>query len=132
MTIEQSPITKRKTLVLLLGPTGVGKTELSLRVAEHYGCPIVSCDSRQIFRGIPIGTAAPTADELARVKHYFIASRELEDDYNAGQYERDALELLEELFKTHDVVVMTGGSMLYADAVCKGLDDLPAVPAAIR
>ena len=132
MTIEQPPITKRKTLVLLLGPTGVGKTELSLRVAEHYGCPIVSCDSRQIFRGIPIGTAAPTADELARVKHYFIASRELEDDYNAGQYERDALELLEELFKTHDVVVMTGGSMLYADAVCKGLDDLPAVPAEIR
>ena len=110
----------------------MGKTELSLRVAEHYGCPIVSCDSRQIFRGIPIGTAAPTADELARVKHYFIASRELEDDYNAGQYERDALELLEELFKTHDVVVMTGGSMLYADAVCKGLDDLPAVPAEIR
>ena len=132
MTIEQPPITKRKTLVLLLGPTGVGKTELSLRVAEHYGCPIVSCDSRQIFRGIPIGTAAPTADELARVKHYFIATRELEDDYNAGQYERDALELLEELFKTHDVVVMTGGSMLYADAVCKGLDDLPAVPAEIR
>ena len=121
-----------KTLLLILGPTGVGKTELSLRVAEHYGCPIVSCDSRQVFRGIPIGTAAPTAEELARVKHYFIASRELEDDYNAGQYERDALELLEELFKTHEVVVMTGGSMLYADAVCKGLDDLPAVPAEIR
>ena len=121
-----------KTLLLILGPTGVGKTELSLRVAEHYGCPIVSCDSRQVFRGIPIGTAAPTADELARVKHYFIASRELEDDYNAGQYERDALKLLEELFRVHDVVVMTGGSMLYADAVCKGLDDLPAVPAEIR
>ena len=121
-----------KTLLLILGPTGVGKTELSLRVAEHYGCPIVSCDSRQVFRGIPIGTAAPTAEELARVKHYFIASRELEDDYNAGQYERDALELLEELFRVHDVVVMTGGSMLYADAVCKGLDDLPAVPAEIR
>lgn len=121
-----------KTLLLILGPTGVGKTELSLRVAEHYGCPIVSCDSRQVFRGIPIGTAAPTADELARVKHYFIASRELEDDYNAGQYERDALKLLEELFRVHDVVVMTGGSMLYADAICKGLDDLPAVPAEIR
>lgn len=121
-----------KTLLLILGPTGVGKTELSLRVAEHYGCPIVSCDSRQVFRGIPIGTAAPTADELARVKHYFIATREPEDDYNAGQYERDALELLEELFRVHDVVVMTGGSMLYADAICKGLDDLPAVPAEIR
>ena len=122
----------RKTLVLLLGPTGVGKTELSLRVAEHYGCPILNCDSRQVFRGIPIGTAAPTAQELARVKHYFIASRDLQADYNAGRYERDALELLDELFLTHDVVVMTGGSMLYADAVCNGLDDLPTVPDAIR
>ena len=122
----------RKTLVLLLGPTGVGKTELSLRVAEHYGCPILNCDSRQVFRGIPIGTAAPTAQELARAKHYFIATRDLQDDYNAGQYERDALELLDQLFLTHDVVVMTGGSMLYADAVCNGLDDLPTVPDAIR
>ena len=119
-------------LLLILGPTGVGKTELSLRVAEHYGSPILSCDSRQIYREIPIGTAAPTADEQARVKHYFIATRDLEEDYNAGQYERDALALLNELFKTHDVVVMTGGSMLYADAVCKGLDDLPSVPADIR
>lgn len=122
----------RKTLVLLLGPTGVGKTELSLRVAEHYRSPILNCDSRQIFRSIPIGTAAPTAQELARAKHYFIATRDLQDDYNAGQYERDALELLDQLFLTHDVVVMTGGSMLYADAVCNGLDDLPTVPDAIR
>ena len=121
-----------KTLVLILGPTGVGKTELSLRVAEHYGCPILNCDSRQVFRGIPIGTAAPTAEELARVKHYFVATRELDEDYNAGQYERDALGVLEELFATYDVVVMTGGSMLYADAVCHGLDDLPAVPPEIR
>ena len=121
-----------KTLVLILGPTGVGKTELSLRVAEHYGCPIVSCDSRQVYRGIPIGTAAPTPEEQARVKHYFVGTRELEDDYNAGQYERDALALLEDLFKEHEVVVMTGGSMLYADAVCHGLDDLPSVPASIR
>ena len=123
---------KLKTLLLILGPTGVGKTELSLQVAEHYGSPILNCDSRQVFRGIPIGTAAPTAEELARVKHYFIATRELEEDYNAGQYERDALKLLDELYITHDVVVMTGGSMLYADAVCHGLDDLPAVPAEIR
>lgn len=121
-----------KTLVLIVGPTGVGKTELSLRVAEHYGCPILNCDSRQVFKGIPIGTAAPTAEEQARVKHYFVATRELEEDYNAGQYERDALELIEQLFEQHDVLVMTGGSMLYADAVCKGLDDLPAVPAEIR
>ena len=121
-----------KTLLLILGPTGVGKTELSLRVAEHVGSPIISCDSRQVFRGIPIGTAAPTADELARVKHYFIGTRELEEDYNAGQYERDALGLLEQLFKEHEVLVMTGGSMLYADAVCKGLDDLPSVPFSLR
>ena len=121
-----------KTLLLILGPTGVGKTELSLRVAEHYACPILNCDSRQIYRGIPIGTAAPTAEDQARVKHYFVATRDLEEDYNAGQYERDALTLLDKLFKTHDVVVMTGGSMLYADAVCKGLDDLPQVPFSIR
>ena len=121
-----------KALVLILGPTGVGKTELSLRVAEHYGCPILNCDSRQVFKSIPVGTAAPTEAEQARVKHYFIATRALEEDYNAGQYERDALRVLEDLFRTHEVVVMTGGSMLYADAVCYGLDELPAVPAAIR
>ena len=125
-------MTNIKTLVLILGPTGVGKTELSLRVAEHFDCPIVNCDSRQIFRGIPIGTAAPTEEEQARVKHYMVATRDLEEDYNAGQYERDALALLDELFERHEVVVMTGGSMLYADAVCKGLDDLPNVPTAIR
>lgn len=121
-----------KTLLLILGPTGVGKTELSLRIAEHFGSPILSCDSRQVFRAIPIGTAAPTAEEQARVKHYFVATRELEEDYNAGQYERDAIALMEELFLTHDTLVMTGGSMLYADAVCYGLDDLPAVPEMIR
>lgn len=120
------------TLLVILGPTGVGKTELSLRVAEHLGSPILSCDSRQIYREIPIGTAAPTAAEQARVKHYFVGTRSLEEDYNAGQYERDALALLEDLFQTHETIIMTGGSMLYADAVCKGLDDLPSVPADIR
>ena len=121
-----------RTLLLIVGPTGVGKTELSLRVAERYGCPILSCDSRQVFREIPIGTAAPTAEEQARVKHYFIGTRSITEDYNAGQYERDALELLDRLFAEHEVVVMTGGSMLYAEAVCSGLDDLPNVPADIR
>ena len=121
-----------KTLLLILGPTGVGKTELSLRVAEHFGCPILNCDSRQIYRSIPIGTAAPTEEEQARVKHYFVATRDLDQDYNAGQYERDAIALMEELFRTCDTLVMTGGSMLYADAVCYGLDDLPAVPETIR
>jgi tRNA dimethylallyltransferase len=121
-----------KTLVLIVGPTGVGKTELALRVAERFGSPVVSCDSRQIYRDLPIGTAAPTAEEQARAKHYFIGTHELEQDYSAGQYERDALQLLEELFRTHEVVVMTGGSMLYADAVSKGLDELPGVPFSIR
>ena len=121
-----------KTLLLLLGPTGVGKTELSLRVAERYGCPILNCDSRQIYRGIPVGTAAPTAEEQARVKHYFVATKDLEQDYNAGQYERDALTLLDELFQTYPVIVMTGGSMLYADAICHGLDDFPSISSEIR
>lgn len=122
----------RKTLVLILGPTGVGKTELSLRLAERYGSPILNCDSRQVYRHIPIGTAAPTEEQQARVPHYFVGTRELEEDYNAGQYERDALALMARLFESHDILVMTGGSMLYADAVCFGLDDLPAVPEHIR
>ena len=121
-----------KTLLLIVGPTGVGKTELALRMAERFDSPVLSCDSRQIYRDLPIGTAAPTVEEQARVKHYFVATHDLEQDYSAGQYERDVLTLLESLFLTHDVVVMTGGSMLYADAVCHGLDELPAVPASIR
>ncbi|MBQ1858986.1 MAG: tRNA (adenosine(37)-N6)-dimethylallyltransferase MiaA [Paludibacteraceae bacterium] len=121
-----------KTLLLIVGPTGVGKTELSLGVAVRYGSPVINCDSRQVYRDIPIGTAAPTAAELTRATHYFVGTRALEEDYNAGQYERDALELIAQLFQTHDVLVMSGGSMLYADAVCNGLDDLPTVPAEIR
>ena len=110
----------------------MGKTELALRVAEHVGSPVISCDSRQIYRDLPIGTAAPTAEEQARVRHYFVGTHALEQDYSAGQYERNALRLLEELFRTHDTLVMTGGSMLYADAVCHGLDELPSVPFSIR
>lgn len=120
------------TLLVIVGPTGVGKTETSLRLAERLECPIVSCDSRQIYREIPIGTAAPTTDELARVKHYFIGTHSLEEDYNAGQYERDAIALLNELFQLHEVVVMTGGSMMYIDAVCKGLDDIPTTDPQLR
>ena len=118
--------------MLIVGPTGVGKTELSLRMAEHLRCPIISCDSRQMYCEIPIGTAAPTLEEQKRVKHYFIADRSIVEDYNAGQYERDALVLMENLFAMHDILIMTGGSMLYADAVCKGLDDLPSVSTTIR
>lgn len=120
------------TLVVILGPTGVGKTELSLQLAEEYGCPIVSADSRQIYRELPIGTAAPTKEEQERVKHYFIGFKELTESYNAGQYARECKALLQELFKTHERVVMVGGSMMYIDAVCKGLDDIPDIPNAIR
>ncbi len=116
-----------KTLIVLLGPTGVGKTDLSLSLAEHLRSPIISCDSRQIFRELPIGTAAPTAEEQARVKHYFIGTHSVTDNYNAGQYEADALTLLEQLFPKHDTLLMVGGSMLYIDAVCRGLDDIPHV-----
>lgn len=120
------------TLVVILGPTGVGKTELSLRLAEEYRCPIVSADSRQIYRDLPIGTAAPTAEELARVKHYFIGCKALTETYNAGQYARDCKRLLNDLFLQHERVIMVGGSMMYIDAVCKGLDDIPDVPETIR
>lgn len=116
-----------KTLLILTGPTGIGKTELSLHLAEHFGCPILNCDSRQLYKGIEIGTAAPTADELARVKHYFVGTLSLEEYYSAAEYEKDALALLNELFKEHDTIVMSGGSMMYIDAVCKGIDDIPTV-----
>lgn len=122
----------QKTLLVLTGPTGVGKTELSLRLAEHFGTPILNADSRQIYREIPIGTAAPTAEEQARVQHYFVGTRSITDDYNAGQYERDALALLDQLFAQRDCVLMVGGSMMYIDAVCRGLDEMPNVPTELR
>lgn len=119
-------------LVVILGPTGVGKTEKSLELAEQWGCPIVSADSRQIYRDLPIGTAAPSAEEQARVKHYFIGTKDLHETYNAGQYARDCNALLAELFQKHERVLMVGGSMMYIDAVCKGLDEIPDIPAELR
>lgn len=116
-----------KTLVVLLGPTGVGKTALSLQLAERLGSPILNADSRQIYRGIAIGTAAPTAEELARVKHYFVHSLALDAYYSAAEYEKDVLSLLHELFQAHDTLVLSGGSMMYIDAVTKGIDDIPTV-----
>ncbi len=121
-----------KTLIVLLGPTGVGKTDLSIALAKALSSSIISCDSRQIFRELPIGTAAPTAAEQEQVKHYFIGTHTITDKYDAGQYEANALALLEQLFAQHDTLLMVGGSMLYVDAVCRGLDDIPKVPEAIR
>ena len=120
------------TLIVLLGPTGVEKTELSLQIAEQFAAPVVSCDSRQFYKEMKIGTAAPTQEQLARVTHYFIATRSIKEEYNAGNYEEDAIRLLEKLFEKHKIVLLTGGSMMYIDAVCKGFDELPAVPAAVR
>ena len=121
-----------KTLIVIVGPTGSGKTDLSIRVAEHYACPIISTDSRQFYRGIPIGTAQPDNEQLERVEHHFIASHELTDDFNCGAYEVAALKRLKELFYKHDTVVAVGGSGLYVKALCEGMDDLPEVEPALR
>ena len=118
---------QQKTLIVLVGPTGIGKTELSLSLAKLLSSPIVSADSRQIYKTISIGTAAPTEKQLSQAKHYFVNQLELDEYYSAAQYEKEVLVLLDELFKTHDTVLMTGGSMMYIDAVTKGIDDIPTV-----
>jgi len=118
---------KRPTLLVILGPTGVGKTNISLRLAEQLGCPVVSSDSRQFYRELKIGTAAPSEEQLKRVKHYFIGTHSIYDEYNAGQYENDAILLLDELFEKHNVVMLVGGSMMYIDAICNGMDDIPNI-----
>ena len=120
------------TLVLLLGPTGVGKTELSLRLAETFHVPIVNADSRQIFREIPIGTAAPTAEQQARVRHYFVGTHSLADYYSASLYEQDALQIISQQLSTSHVALLSGGSMMYIDAVCNGIDDIPTIRDDIR
>ena len=112
------------TLIVLIGPTGVGKTELSLSIAEHFQTCIISSDSRQLYADLKIGTAAPTSEQLKRVPHHFVGTLELTDYYSAAQYETEVITKLEELFKKNDVVVLTGGSMMYVDAICKGIDDI--------
>lgn len=124
--------TNTKTLVVIAGPTGSGKTDLGIAVAEYFKAPVISADSRQIFRGMSIGTAQPDAEQLARVKHYFVASHDITDLYTSGQYEKDALELLRVLFTEHDIVVAVGGSGLYIDALCGGLDAIPKGDPEIR
>lgn len=121
-----------KTLIVITGPTGIGKTDTAIKVAQHLGTEIISADSRQVYRNIPIGTACPTADELAAVKHHFINILDLDEYYSAAQFESDVMALLPRLFETHDCVVMCGGSMMYVDAVCNGIDDIPTVSDEVR
>jgi tRNA dimethylallyltransferase len=125
-------MTSTKHLIVVVGATGSGKTDISLRLATHFGAPIISTDSRQVYKGIPIGTAQPTAEQLATVEHHFIASHSLTDNFNCGEYEVQALARLEELFRAHDVVVAVGGSGLYIQALCEGMDDLPQADEQLR
>ncbi len=120
------------TLVVLLGPTGVGKTEVALQIAEHLQSPIINADSRQLFAEIPIGTAAPTKEQQERVKHYFVGTLHLTDYYSAAKYEEDVLQLLNQLFNKQQMALLSGGSMMYIDAVCQGIDDIPTVDEATR
>lgn len=120
------------TLVVLLGPTGVGKTELALQIAEHLQSPIINADSRQLFAEIPIGTAAPTKEQQERIKHYFVGTLHLTDYYSAAKYEEDVLKLLNKHFCSQQVALLSGGSMMYIDAVCHGIDDIPTVDEVTR
>ncbi len=122
----------RGKLSIVLGPTGVGKTELAIDMARSAVSPVISCDSRQIFKEMKIGTAPPSSEQLSAVKHYFIFSHSVADYYTAGRYEIEALALLEELFKTHNHLIMAGGSGLYIDALCNGLDDFPPADQLLR
>lgn len=117
----------KQNLIVLIGPTGVGKTELSLSIAEHFNTEIISADSRQLYRQLKIGTAAPTSQQLKRVKHHLVGTLELTDYYSAAKYESEVISLLSKLFQKKDVYLLTGGSMMYVDAVCKGIDDIPTV-----
>lgn len=124
-----------RTLIVITGPTGVGKTKLCIELAEHYGTEIINADSRQIYAEMPIGTAAPTAAEQARVKHHFVGNKHIGDYYSASLYEQDVLKLVQEYGskeECRDVMLLTGGSMMYIDAVCNGIDDIPTIREDIR
>ena len=121
-----------KRLIVLLGPTGVGKTALSLNLAEHYLSPIISADSRQFFKGLEVGTAAPTTAQKDRVVHHLVGMLDVTDYYSASEFERDALNIIEDLHKSHDVLIATGGSMMYIDALCNGIDDVPTIDEGLR
>ena len=116
-----------KTLIVITGPTAVGKTALCLDIAQHFGIPIINADSRQIYKELKIGTASPTPEQLAKVKHYFVGSLSLNDHYSASLFEQQTMEILEREFAKSDFALMAGGSMMYIDAVCDGIDDIPTV-----
>lgn len=119
-------------LIVILGPTAVGKTELTLSLAEWLHCPILNCDSRQIYRGMNIGTASPTEEQQSRVRHYFVNQLEPGEYYSAAKYEQDVLNLTADLFHRHNAIILSGGSMMYIDAVCNGIDDIPTVDSNVR
>ncbi len=125
-------MTSTKTLVIVLGPTGVGKTAVCLHLADIFKSPVISADSRQMYADIPIGTAAPTKDELLSAKHYFIGNLGLDDYYSAARYEEEAIALTTQLFCKHDVLIAGGGSMMYIDALCYGIDDIPTITSEVR
>ncbi len=119
-------------LVVITGPTAVGKTALTLEIARHYGIPVINADSRQIYKELKIGTASPTTEQLRQAKHYFVASKSILDYYNASMYEQDVLSLLDHLFNSFPIQLLSGGSMMYIDAVCNGIDDVPTVREDVR
>ena len=124
--------TQQKTLITVVGPTAIGKTSLSILLAQHFKTEIISCDSRQFYKEMTIGTAVPEIEELNSIPHHFIQNRSIFEDYNVGDFERDALKTLYTLFEKHNVVIMVGGSGLYVDAVLKGFDHFPEVDKSIR
>ncbi|MGN1256929.1 MAG: tRNA (adenosine(37)-N6)-dimethylallyltransferase MiaA [Bacteroidaceae bacterium] len=120
------------TLIVLVGPTAVGKTCVAIRLAHALSCPIINCDSRQIYRGMDIGTAAPTPQEMAQAEHFFVRQLDLGQEYSAARYEQDVLALMRQLSASHSYAILSGGSMMYVDAVCQGIDDIPTVDAQVR
>ena len=122
----------KKNLIIIAGPTAVGKTALSIELAKHYSCPVISADSRQFYKEMSIGTAKPNVEEMQGITHYFIDNISIHDSYNVGQYERDAIECIENLFKEHDTLILVGGSGLYINAVINGVDEFEEIPAEIR
>jgi len=132
MNYEPSTMNQSKTLIVIAGPTAVGKTDAAVQLAQYYKTVILSADSRQFYREMSIGTAKPTDDELTAAQHYFINSSSITENFSVGDFEKQALTLLNELFKAHDVVIMAGGSGLYVKAVCEGFDELPTADPGIR